>query len=452
MSGLMMGVSGVRGVVGENLTPELLTRLGAAFGTYLKGGKVVVGRDTRVSGDMVKHSVFGGLLSTGASLVDIGICTTPTATIMLQELGADGGIVISASHNPAQWNALKFFRSDGIYLNEEEMRTLFDIYYQGEFLKSAWDRFRAVEGNNHASEAHVEKVLSILDCGAIRKSSLRVALDCCNGAGIHVSGLFFSELGIEPEKIHCVPNGLFPHDPEPTFVNLQDLCEHVKGADVDIGFAQDPDADRLAIVSEKGEFIGEEYTLGLAEDYVLSQNPGKVVTNTSSSRLIDDVARKHGCPVIRVAVGEVNVAERMKDEGSPIGGEGNGGVIDPRVHYGRDSLVAMGLVLELLAKSGRKLSETVAGLPRYYQEKIKVDCERLQAREVLRRIRGDCGEEKIDLADGVKIDWEDSWVHLRPSNTEPVMRIIAEGKTKIRARELTRSFESRIRKMLNELS
>jgi phosphomannomutase len=400
---------------------------------------------------MVKHSVFGGLLSTGASIVDIGVCTTPTATIILQELGAAGGIVISASHNPAQWNALKFFRSDGIYLNEEEMRTLFDIYYQGEFVKAAWNEFQAVETNGHASEAHVEKVLSILDCAAIRKAGLRVALDCCNGAGVHVSAIFLSELGIEPEKIHCVPDGMFPHDPEPTFVNLQDLCEHVKGADVHVGFAQDPDADRLAIVSENGEFIGEEYTLGLAEDYVLARSPGTVVTNISTSRLIDDVARKHGCPAIRVPVGEVNVAERMKDEGSPIGGEGNGGVIDPRVHYGRDSLVAMGLVLELLAGSGRKLSEIVAELPRYHQEKIKVDCERLQAREVLRRIRDEQRGEKIDLTDGVKIDWEDSWIHLRPSNTEPVLRIIAEGKTKIRARELTRSFESRIRKMLSEV-
>ena len=450
MSGLMMGVSGVRGIVGENLTPELLTRLGAAFGTYLKGGRVVVGRDTRVSGDMVKHSVFGGLLSTGTSIVDIGICTTPTATIMLQELGADGGIVISASHNPAQWNALKFFRSDGIYLNEEEMRTLFDIYYQGAFTRAGWDKFSAVEMNNHASEAHVEKVLSILDCGAIRKAKLRVALDCCNGAGVDVSGVFLSELGIEPEKIHCIPNGLFPHDPEPTFVNLQDLCEHVKTSDVDVGFAQDPDADRLAIVSENGEFIGEEYTLGLAEDYVLRQIPGKVVTNVSTSRLIDDIARRHGCPVIRVPVGEVNVAERMKEEQSPIGGEGNGGVIDPRVHYGRDSLVAMGLVLELLARSGRKLSELVGELPRYYQEKIKVDCERLLAREILRFMREKHSTDRLGLIDGVKIEWEDSWIHLRSSNTEPVLRIIAEARTRIRARELTRSFESRVRKMVHD--
>lgn len=444
-STLMMGISGVRGIVGESLTPEFLSRLGQAYGTYVRAGRVVVGRDARVSGEMVKHAVFGGLLSAGCTIIDIGVCATPTATLMIEELRADGGIVISASHNPAEWNGLKFFRRDGIYLNAEQGRELLDIYYQGDYLRARWDGFKAVQTNADAERVHVERVLSIVDVEAIRAAKLRVALDCCNGAGAPVTDKLLAALGCRVERIHCTPDGLFPHDPEPTFENLADLVDLVKRSNVDVGFAQDPDADRLAVVCEDGTFLSEEYTLALVVNYVLPMRPGPVVTNMSTSRMIDKIAERYGCEVIRVPVGEVNVAEAMKEHASPIGGEGNGGVIDSRVHYGRDSLVGIALILEALAKGNRKLSEMVAALPRFYMIKTKVDCPRAYAREILKKFQAE--HAGADTTDGLKIEWPDAWVHLRPSNTEPILRVIAEADSLERARELTETFRAKIRKL-----
>ncbi len=443
----MIGISGVRGIVGENLTPEFLTRLGQAYGTYVRGGRVVVGRDARVSGEMVKQSVFGGLLSAGCSIVDVGVCATPTATLMIEELRADGGIVISASHNPVEWNGLKFFRRDGIYLNAEQGRELLDIYYQGDYLRAKWDGFKPVETNTDGERVHVERALANVDVSAIRAAKLKVALDCCNGAGVSITAKLLGALGCRADKLHCVPDGLFPHDPEPTFENLQDLVEHMKRGGADVGFAQDPDADRLAVVAEDGTFLSEEYTLAIAVDYLLPQNPGPVVTNMSTSRMIDRIAAKHKCEIVRVPVGEVNVAEAMKELGSPIGGEGNGGVIDARVHYGRDSIAGIVLVLEALATTGKKLSELVAAIPRYYMLKTKVECPRAYAREILKRLQSEHSGDGADTTDGLKIEWPDSWVHVRPSNTEPILRIIAEGETPERVNELVEQFRSRVRKL-----
>lgn len=450
-STLMVGISGVRGIVGESLTPEFLTRLGQAFGTYMRGGRIVVGRDARVSGEMVKQSVFGGLLSAGCSIVDVGVVATPTASLMIEELRADGGIVISASHNPVEWNGLKFFRRDGIYLNEEQGRELLDIYYQGDYLRAKWDGFKPVETNAAGERVHVEHVLANIDVEAIRAAKLKVALDCCNGAGVGVSEKLLSALGCRTIKLHCVPDGLFPHDPEPTFDNLRDLVARMRTGDLDVGFAQDPDADRLAVVAEDGTFLSEEYTLALVVEYVLPSNPGTVVTNMSTSRMIDVVAKKHDCDVVRVPVGEVNVAETMKELASPIGGEGNGGVIDARVHYGRDSLAGMGLVLEELAKTKKKLSELVAAIPRFHMLKTKVDCPRGYAREILKRLCESIPAEHLGAGvsnlDGLKVEWPDAWVHLRPSNTEPILRIIGEAETPERVEELIDAFRARVRKL-----
>jgi phosphomannomutase len=443
----MIGISGVRGIVGENLTPEFLTRLGQAYGTYVRGGRVVVGRDARVSGEMVKHSIFSGLLSAGCSIVDVGVSTTPTTTLMIEELRADGGIVISASHNPVEWNGLKFFRRDGIYLNAEQGRELLDIYYQGSSLRAKWDGIKPVETNSDGERIHIERALANVDVSAIRSAKLRVALDCCNGAGVDVTIKLLDALGCRIDKMHCVPDGLFPHDPEPTFENLQDLIEHMKQGGANVGFAQDPDADRLAVVAEDGTFLSEEYTLALAVDYLLPKNPGPVVTNMSTSRMIDRIAAKHKCEVVRVPVGEVNVAEAMKELGSPIGGEGNGGVIDARIHYGRDSIAGIVIILEALATTGKKLSELVAAIPRYYILKAKVECPRAYAREILKRLQSEHSGDGVDTSDGLKIEWPDAWVHLRPSNTEPILRIIAEGETPERGNELVEQFRSRVRKL-----
>ncbi len=435
MGRLMIGISGVRGVVGDNLTPELLVRLGQAFGTYVDSGTVVVGRDTRVSGDMVKHAVFSGLLSAGCKIVDVGVCATPSAAMMIKARKADGGIVISASHNPIEWNALKFFREDGIYLNEEQGRALLDIYYGSDAKKVTYDKLHAVELDGSACERHLKRVLNIVDVRALRKRKFRVALDCCNGAGVELAQQFLRRINARVTPIHCVPNGYFPYDPEPTFEHVTDLVRLVKGTKVDVAFAMDADADRIATVSEKGRYIGEECSLCLAAKYILDHTPGPVVTNLSTTRRIDDVAASFDCEVVRTPVGEVNVAEKMEELGAPVGGEGNGGVIDPRVHPGRDALTGMAIILQLMLESGLSISELVSEIPRYYLIKAKVACTKRQLAPVLDTLAKQKAE-RVDARDGVKLDFKDGWVHVRASNTEPIVRVYAEARTKKRATAL----------------
>lgn len=426
---LIVGISGVRGIVGETLTPELLTRLGAAFGTYIHGGKVVVGMDTRTSGPMIKYAVVSGLLSTGCTVVDLNISTTPSCQLMIRELNADGGIIISGSHNPAEWNALKFFRSDGIYLNEREARDFLNIYYQGDFYKSSWDKIKPVVEET-ATEKHIEKVLRLVDVESIRKKRIKVAIDCCNGAGSIITPQLLESLGCEVIKIHCEPNGFFPHNPEPTFINLGDLANKVFETGADIGFAQDPDADRVAIIPEDGKILSEEYTLSIVTKFILGRKRGPVVTNLSTTRMLDDIAKEYGCEVIRTPVGEVNVAEKMKELNAIIGGEGNGGVIYPELQYARDSLIAISLILEYMAKSNRSILEIVNEIPKYYIEKRKVECDRGEAIKILEKMKQKYKNEDVNLQDGIRVDWEDSWLHIRPSNTEPVIRVIVESRSK----------------------
>ena len=451
MSDLMISISGVRGIVGRSLTPELLVRLGEAFGTYMHSGRVVVGRDTRVSGEMVKCAVFAGLLSTGCNIIDVGVVATPTATLMIEQLKADGGVVISASHNPVEWNALKFFRADGVYLNADEGRDLLNIYYSGDFVRKPWDALKTIETTSEAEAHHVEKVLTILDVPLIKSRKFRVALDCCNGAGVGISLRLLRALGCRVEPIHCVPDGLFPHTPEPNFINLQDLCRFTKESGADIGFATDPDADRIAVVDENGQFLGEELSLALSAEYVLSRVEASnrpVVINMSTSRASEDVARAAGREVIRTAVGEVNVAEKMEEVNAVIGGEGNGGVMDPRIHYARDAIVGMGLILESLARSSRKCSEAAAALPQYSMLKTKIDCPAARSREVIRALKVGASTARASLLDGLRLDWDDRWIHLRASNTEPVMRIIAEARTPEAAQALVEEYTAQVQSAL----
>ena len=448
---LMISISGVRGIVGRSLTPELLVRMGEAFGTYIRSGRVVVGRDTRVSGEMVKCAVFSGLLSTGCAIIDVGIVATPTATLMIEDQHADGGVVISASHNPVEWNALKFFRADGVYLNAAEGEDLLKIYYAGDFVRKPWDALKTIEVVSDAESHHVDKVLSLLDVPLIKARKFRVALDCCNGAGVGVSLRLLRALGCSVEPIHCTPDGLFPHTPEPNFINLQDLCRFTKEREADIGFATDPDGDRIAVVSEKGEFLGEELSLALALQYVLGRaenQRGPVVINMSTSRVTEDVARAAGREVIRTAVGEVNVAERMEEAQAVLGGEGNGGIMDPRVHYGRDAIVGMGLILEYLARSEKRCSQLAAELPQYHMLKTKLECPAAQSRQVIRALKAQAQTARANLEDGLRLDWDDRWVHLRASNTEPVMRIIAEAKTPEAAQALVDEYTGKVRAVL----
>lgn len=436
---LMISVSGVRGVVGEGLDPITVARFGAAFGTFLgKGSKVVVGRDTRTSGEMVKSLAVGGLLSTGCKVIDVGICPTPTVQVAVMHHKAEGGVAITASHNPAEWNALKFMGPEGIFLDSAQGERLVSIFENPQSYRYAkWDEIRPVEGDEGAVERHIEAVLSLVNVGAIRGRKFKVAVDCCNGAGALVIPELLSRLGCEVIPLHCQPNGLFPHNPEPVAENIGELCQLVRESGADVGFAFDADVDRLAIVSERGEPLGEEHTLALVVDYVLSRRPGVVVTNVSTSMAIDDVAERYGCKVVRTPVGEVNVCKAMREHGAVIGGEGNGGIIVPDLHYGRDALIGAALVLEYMAEAGEPISALAGRIPRYFMVKGKMPLPQGVSREeLLSKVRAALEGLKMDLTDGVKVICEDGWLHIRPSGTEPVVRIIAEAEGEERAREL----------------
>ena len=449
-SDLMISISGIRGIVGQSLTPELLVRLGHAFGTYLQSGRVVVGRDTRVSGEMAKHAVLSGLLSGGCQILDAGVCATPTATLMVEKLKADGGLMVTASHNPIEWNALKFFGPGGMYLNADESRDLLNIYYSGQFDHSPWDKLQAVQKVERADWQHVERVLEILDRDLIRSRKFKIALDCCNGAGCGIAQLLLEELGCEIKAIHSKPDGLFPHKPEPLCANLGDLCQHVLQTGSHAGFAIDPDADRVAIVDEHGEYRGEEVAVAMSARYALSRREargGTVVINMSTSRMTEDVALAAGCEVIRTKNGEAHVAEKMRDTNAVFGGEGNGGVIDPRVHCGRDAIVGMGLMLEAMARSGLSAGLLADSLPSYHMLKTRMECPPARSQALIRRLKAGVKNARLSMRDGLRLDWDDSWVQLRASNTEPIMRILAEARTKVRAQELIEEFTSAIAKL-----
>ncbi|MFH1539558.1 MAG: phosphoglucosamine mutase, partial [bacterium] len=360
---LKISISGVRGVIGDTLTPELLSSFSESFGTYLDGGLVVIGRDTRTSGEMVSYAVVAGLTSSGCAVIDLGIVPVPTVQMMVRHFRARGGIAITASHNPAQWNALKFIRDDGCFLNNHQARDLLGIYHQGEVRRAPAGMIPSPLKVQGTTKLHAEAIIEKF--GKLKGKKLRVAVDCVNGAGSVMSPGFLRELGCDVVELHTEPDGHFPRPPEPLPQNLKKLCETVRKEKADIGFAQDADADRLAIVDERGKPIGEEYTLAIAVDFVLRREKGTVVVNLSTSRAIDDIAANHKCKIVRTKIGEINVVERMKSEDAVIGGEGNGGVIYPAVNYGRDSFVGMAIVLHHVKQSRKKISALAASLPQY---------------------------------------------------------------------------------------
>ena len=447
-AGLVISVSGVRGIVGEGLTPEVALRFAQAFGTYTKGGKIVLARDPRPSGVFLKSAAVAGLLSTGCEVIDLELAPTPTLALATKELKARGGLCITGSHNPAQWNALKFFTPEGIYLNSQELQKLVAIYSRGNFIRAPWDEMKGVKVYRGANRRHISKVLKVVDKKTIRKRRFRVAVDSCNSAGARVTLMLLEELACRIEALYCEPTGIFPHDPEPVARNLGDISRLVKAKRCDVGFALDADADRVAIISDEGRPLGEEYTLALAAAHILRKRPGPVVMNISTSRMSEDVARDLGLPAFRSSVSELRVVERMKEVGAVIGGEGNGGVIYPQVHYARDGLIAIALILEYMAESGKTISELARSLPRYFMLKTKMKCSKGEARKVLAFLKRQFKGERLDLSDGVRIDWQDEWVHIRPSGTEPVMRIITEARTKKRAQELNAEMQKMTRQIV----
>jgi phosphomannomutase len=441
---LKISISGVRGVVGDSLTPILLTRFAQAFGTYVGGGRVVVGRDPRTSGEMVWRAVAAGLLSSGCRIIDLGVCPTPTVQLIVRRTEARGGIAITASHNPPEWNALKFVGADGLFLSADRGRELLDIYHQGDYTKVAGAEMRPVEAMPDALDVHIQAILDALGPLPQTPRRLRVIVDSCNGAGSIVTPRLLEKLGAEVIAINVTPDGSFPRPAEPTPANLVALCDAVRQHRADIGFAQDMDADRLALVSDTGVPLSEERTLVLAARAVLAKTPGTVVTNLSTTHTLDQVTAQFGCRVARTKVGEANVTEGMLRERAVIGGEGNGGVIYPRINFARDSLVGMALVLHVLAESGRTLSQLDAELPPIHMVKRQLECPSHQIPAVLKQLRGTYAGSPMDLRDGVKVTLADGWFHVRGSNTEPVVRLVAEAESAARAEEIAGKIAAQI--------
>ena len=435
---LKIGVSGVRGIVGQSLTPQLIVGFAEAFGTYLGGGVVVIGRDPRPSGEMILNALMGGLLSTGCSVIDVGVCPTPTVQHAVVDLAADGGIAITASHHPSEWNALKFCREDGVFLNQYQAEELLNVYHQGAFAQRPYHALGRVGSDEGAINRHLSKALNSVDRAAIAAMAPKVVIDSVNGAGADCAEGLLEKMGCEVVAINDVPNGRFPREPEPIPPNLGQLREAVREHGADIGFAQDADGDRLSVVSEAGEAIGEEFTLAFAADVMAERDaPGPLVTNLSTSRMIDEVGARHGREVIRSKVGEVHVVETMIANSAVGGGEGNGGVIDPELHFCRDNLAAMSLILQGMAWRGCTVTEWAASFAPSAIVKEKLPCPAGKTqRAVLTLLRHYEGRE-MDLTEGVKVFFDDgAWMHARPSNTEPILRVIAEADDHETARRL----------------
>ena len=432
---LMVGVSGIRGIIGETLTPRVATEFAQAYGTYLNGGRVALGRDPRPSGEMFAAATAAGLLAAGCEVTRLGVVMTPTIGRAITDGGYAGGVMITASHNPSEWNGLKFLSDRGLAPSPEEARQIATIREQSRFVFEK-ETFAPLAYDDEAGERHVNAVLAALEVPVEPLKGLRVVLDSVNGAGCLDSPALLAALGCDVIHLNGEPTGQFAHLPEPIAENLTQLCRAVRETGSSVGFAQDPDADRLAIVDEHGNCIGEEYTLALATQLVLSRRPGPVAANLSTSRLVDVVAGRLGATVVRTPVGEANVAQAVLDNGCVIGGEGNGGVIDPRITLVRDSLSAMSLVLQLMAASGKRISELVAGLPRYAMIKQKLECPRERIDAATAAVAEAFSDEKVNRADGTRVDFAQGWVHLRASNTEPIVRIIAEAEDQAAARGL----------------
>ncbi len=447
---LIKSISGIRGTIGgkagEGLNPLDIVKFTSAYATLIrrtstvKSNKIVVGRDARISGEMVKNVVCGTLMGMGFDVVNIGLASTPTTELAVTMAGACGGIILTASHNPKQWNALKLLNEHGEFLNAAEGEEVLRIAEAEAFEYADIDHIGSYIEDNTYNEKHIESVLALklVDVEAIRRSNFRVAIDCVNSVGGIILPELLHRLGVQHvEKLYCEPTGNFQHNPEPLEKNLGDIMNLMKGGKADVAFVVDPDVDRLAMICEDGTMYGEEYTLVTVADYVLKHTPGNTVSNLSSTRALRDVTRKYGMQYNAAAVGEVNVVTKMKETNAVIGGEGNGGVIYPESHYGRDALVGIALFLSHLAHEGKKVSELRASYPNYYIAKNRIDLTpQTDVDAILAKVKDLYKAEEINDIDGVKIDFPDKWVHLRKSNTEPIIRVYSEAATMEAADEL----------------
>lgn len=459
---LIKSISGIRGTIGgkfgDNLTPIDAVNFGCAYGQWIinrnpdKKPTVVIGRDARISGQMIQNFVQNLLISLGINVIDLDLSTTPTVELMVKEHDAEGGIIITASHNPTEWNALKLLDENGEFLNSDEGEKIIKISESKNFIFSNVHELGKVIKSYDSMKKHIDSVLdlSLVDVEKIKAKKIKVVVDAVNSTGGIIVPDFLKELNIEVIKLYCEPNGDFPHNPEPLKKNLTELSKMVVECNADLGIAVDPDVDRLVFVCEDGELFGEENTLVACADYVLSKTPGSTVSNLSSSRALNDISKKHNQSHFYSAVGEVNVVDKMKECNAIIGGEGNGGVIYPESHYGRDSIVGIGLFLSLYVERGLVASKLLETYPKYFMIKEKINLSAsLNVDNILNQIAEKYKNEKIDLVDGVRIDFKDSWVQLRKSNTEPIIRIYSEAKSVENALELIKEIEILIKNIIS---
>ncbi|HYW36337.1 MAG TPA: phosphoglucosamine mutase [Balneolaceae bacterium] len=444
---LMVSVSGIRGIFGTDLTPENLTRFSAGFGAWLDGGKVVVGRDTRVTGQICEDLVAATLQSCGCDVVKVGIVPTPTVAMAVLKHNAAGAVIISASHNPEQWNALKLLNGKSEFLDAEQGQQVIEHSEKKNFRYQSFNQIGGVTEDSTALADHINQILELpyINPKKIATANFSVAIDPVNGTGGIALPPLLEKLGVKIiHKLNTAPSGLFAHNPEPLPGHLQDISTLVRQKECDLGIVTDPDADRLALVTNEGEPFGEEYTQVAAFDFILSKNPGPCATNLSSSRAASDIAQKYGQTCFRSAVGEINVVKKMQEVDAVIGGEGNGGVINPDLHYGRDALVGTAIILQLLAEREISMADYRRTLPDYHMRKGRLQLDRLDGDAVLQRAKDIFSSENPDTTDGVKIDFDDGWVHLRKSNTEPIIRVYSEGTTPKKAAQLARMVKQKV--------
>ncbi len=457
---LIKSISGIRGTIGgktgDNLTPIDAVKFAAAYGTWLKDYAqkdkltVVIGRDARLSGEMIQNLVVSTIVGLGIDVIDLGLSTTPTVEIAVPLEKADGGIILTASHNPKQWNALKLLNERGEFLDGAQGEKILKIAENEAFEFSEVDELGTITKNDTYMDVHVKEVLdlNLVNPDVIRKAGFKVVVDGVNSSGGIAIPKLLDALGVDTVKLYCEPTGHFPHNPEPLKEHLQDICELVVKEKADFGIVVDPDVDRLAFISNDGEMFGEEYTLVACADYVLSKTPGNTVSNLSSSRALRDVTEKHNGSYEAAAVGEVNVVTKMKANKAIIGGEGNGGIIYPESHYGRDALVGTALFLMLMAERGGSVADLRASYPSYFMSKKKIQLTPdLDVDAILHTMHDKYKNEEVTTIDGVKIDFDENWVHLRKSNTEPIIRIYTEAKSQDKADTLADQIISQIKEI-----
>jgi len=449
MGTLMTSISGIRGIIGSGLEPETIVKYTNAYANFIGTGKVVVGRDARITGEMVNQIVTGTLLAKGIDVIDIGICPTPTVQFNVKKLKANGGIAISASHNPNEWNALKLLNGTGQFLSPDEYIQMQKYLQKGEMHYKFWDKIGKRTEYSKGIQNHVDTIfdLGIIYIDEIINRRFKILLDCVNGAGAYMLPQFLKDFGCEVIEMNCERTGIFPRKPEPLPENLVETMKKVKDSNADLGIVVDPDVDRLVLITDKGEPFSEENTIVQVVQFVLSRIKGNVVVNLSTTRGVDDIAAKFGCKVFRSPVGEANVVKKMKEVDAVIGGEGSGGVIFPELHYGRDALVGIALTLQHLTDYNKSISNLKNDLPQYAISKKKIELT-TDPEVIITKLTDKFSNQNINTDDGLRIDFDDHWVHFRKSNTEPIIRIITESKSKQEAENLSEKYFDEIKSLM----